>query len=73
MKISYDKRADAMYIRVKDARIKQTKKIRSNFYIDLNSKGEVRGIEILNASQWFSGSEPSVEIGRQKVRIPALT
>ena len=47
MKITYDKDADAMYIKLKDDEIVNTKEIDRNTIIDLNKKGEIIGIEIL--------------------------
>ena len=72
MNISYDKRADAVYIRAKSAKINRTEKIRDDFLVDLDAKGNVRGIEILNASKWLAHNKtPSVEIGKRKIPIPA--
>ena len=47
MKIRYDKNADAMYIKLKDEEIVNTKEIDKNTIIDLNDNGEIVGIEIL--------------------------
>ena len=47
MKIRYDKDADAMYIKLKEDEIVNTKEIDRNTIIDLNKKGEIIGIEIL--------------------------
>jgi len=47
-KISYDPEADALYIRVKEDEISNTIELRENIIIDLNPKGELIGIEILN-------------------------
>jgi uncharacterized protein YuzE len=75
MKISYDKIADAVYIRAKAARIKSTKKIQNNLLVDFDAKGRVRGIEILDASHWLQSStkKPSIEIGNRRIPIPAVT
>ena len=74
MKISYDKTADAVYIRAKAARIKRTQRIQGNLLVDFDARGEVRGVEILHASRWpSSGSKVlSVEIGKRKIQIPAF-
>ena len=71
MKISYDKTADAIYIRMKTARVTRTKKIEGNLLADFDAKGNVRGIEILHASRWLLGTKPSIEIGERKILIPA--
>lgn len=75
MKFSYDKRADAVYIRATPAKIKKTEKVQTDFLLDFDAKGKVRGIEILNASKWFSMNNtskvPSIELGKRKIPIPA--
>ena len=75
MKISYDKLADAVYIRAKTARIKSTKRIQNNLLVDFDAKGRVRGIEILDASQWLQSKNKraSIEIGNRRIPIPAVT
>ena len=47
MKITYDSKADAMYIKLKDAKIFKTKEIDSNTIIDYDKDNDVIGIEIL--------------------------
>ena len=75
MKISYDNKADAFYITAKNAKIKRTKRVDRDILIDLDAKGAIRGIEILNASRWFltNNKQPSIEIGSRKILVPALT
>ena len=50
MKINYDKIADAVYIKIKDAKVKKTKEINDQVIADLDSQGNIIGIEILDAS-----------------------
>ncbi|RJQ36695.1 DUF2283 domain-containing protein [Candidatus Parcubacteria bacterium] len=72
MKFSYDKYADAVYIRAKSAKIKRTEKFQDDILIDFDAENKVRGIEILNVSEWLSKDKtPSVEIGNRKIPIPA--
>ena len=51
MEISYDKKADAVYIQLSKGRFHKNKKIDNFTIIDLDEKGEVLGIEFLNASK----------------------
>lgn len=51
MKITYDKSVDAMYVSLKKGSYSHTKKITDSIMVDLTSKGEVLGLEILNASK----------------------
>jgi len=50
MKISYDKTADAMYIRLRDGKIKGTVKVNDRLMVDVDQKGNTIGVELLDAS-----------------------
>lgn len=50
MKINYDKIADAVYIKIRNAKVKTTKEINDQVIADLDSQGNIVGIEILDAS-----------------------
>jgi len=56
MKIEYDKEADAAYIYLEYPirEVKETKEISENVIIDLNDKGQIIGLEILDASKILS-------------------
>lgn len=51
MKITYDKKIDAMYIKLKRGRYDHTKKVTEDVMVDVSKKGEVVGLEILDASK----------------------
>ena len=51
MEISYDKQADAMYIEFRKGEFAKTKKIDDFTIIDLDKKGNIFGIELLEASK----------------------
>ena len=55
MKISYDKIADAMYIRLRDGKVKGTVKVTDRLMVDVDSKGNTVGVELLDASHQLSG------------------
>lgn len=59
MKVSYDKTADAMYIRLRDGKIKGTVKVNDRLMIDVDQKGNTIGVELLDAS--FQLSEKGVK------------
>ena len=46
--IKYDKKADALYVRISKRKIVSTKKINKNIFIDLDKDGNLVGIEYLN-------------------------
>ena len=57
MKISYDKITDALYIKVKAAKTKKTKKIQINLLVDFDAKDNVLGVKILKASRWLESND----------------
>ena len=53
MKISYDPKVDAMYIRFKRGRYDHTKKVSDEILVDVTKSGDVLGLEILDAKKQF--------------------
>ena len=51
MEISYDKQADAMYIEFRKGEFAKNKKIDDFTIIDLDDKGNILGIELLEVSK----------------------
>jgi uncharacterized protein YuzE len=51
MEISYDKQADAMYIEFRKGDFAKNKKIDDFTIIDLDEKGNILGIELLDVSK----------------------
>lgn len=58
MKITYDPKVDAMYIRFKSGRYDHTKKITDEILVDVGKKGEMLGLEILDAKKQFGDIKP---------------
>ena len=54
MRIKFDKEADAVYIELSNGKFASNKKIDHNTIIDLDEKGNILGIEILNVSKRIS-------------------
>ena len=50
MKIEYDPKADAMYIRLKSGAIAESDEIRPGLVIDFDEEGKVLGIEMSDVS-----------------------
>ena len=50
MKINYDKIADAIYFLVKEGKVKKSIKIDDRLVVDISEKGDIVGIELLDAS-----------------------
>ena len=57
MKIEYSKDVDALYIRLREAKISDSRDIEEGVTIDLDEKGHIVGIEILDASEKLALSE----------------
>lgn len=49
--ITYDLEADAMYIYLREGKIKETQEWGNSIFVDLNSKNQLIGLEILNVSR----------------------
>lgn len=63
MKIEYDRYAKALYIRIQDKERGRTLEINENLNLDIDEKGNLVGIEILNADDYPIEDilKPSVE------------
>jgi len=54
MRIRIDKDADAMYIELSDAPFSKNQKIDNSTIVDMDNKGNIIGIEVLNVSKRIS-------------------
>lgn len=54
MKITFDKKADAVYIEFNNGEFASNKKIDNDTIVDLDKEGNILGIEIINASKRIS-------------------
>lgn len=50
MRIHYDERADAMYIRFSESKYHVSEEVREDLILDLDRKGRIIGMEILHIS-----------------------
>lgn len=57
MRLTYDPEADALYLKIGTAEIDRTDEVAPNVMIDLDSSGDLVGIEVLGVSQ-RPGAEP---------------
>lgn len=57
MRISYDKDADAMYIKLANGEFGKNREIHEGIILDLDSNGRLLGIEILDVSTRYSLEE----------------
>jgi uncharacterized protein YuzE len=61
---TFDKSADALYIKLKRGKVKKTFTKGDSFIVDLDQKGEILGLEILQYSKLLSAA-------RKKMAAPA--
>ena len=66
MNISFDEKADALYIQFQTGKAKETLKIRDGILIDIDKNGKLYGIEILDVSQRL----PIEELGHLNINLP---
>ncbi|MEK7192476.1 MAG: DUF2283 domain-containing protein [Patescibacteria group bacterium] len=59
MEIKYDPIAKAGYLKLKRGKISKTIKVKENLIIDLDKKGEVLGVELLDFSLPLSANKKS--------------
>ena len=57
MRIEYVKEEDALYIRLREAKIVDSKDIEEGVTVDLDEKGHIVGLEILDASERLGMSD----------------
>jgi uncharacterized protein YuzE len=57
MKIEYSKDIDALYIRLREVQIEDSMDIEEGVTVDLDGKGHIVGIEILDASEKMNLSD----------------
>ncbi len=57
MKIHFDPKTDAIYLRLDDSRILESEEVRPGVVLDYNEKNEVVGVEILRAGERVPAEE----------------
>lgn len=68
MRISYDKDADAMYIKLANGKFGKNREIHEGIILDLDRDGRLLGIEILEISARY----PLEEIARLDIEMPLM-
>jgi len=57
MRISYDEKTDSLYVRLTETPYYESDEVKESVLLDYDDKGNVIGIEILNASEYLSSDE----------------
>ncbi len=66
MKISYDAKADALYIKFQEGAASRTRKVEEGMLVDLDQNGRLYGIEIIG----MRGRIPIPELGKIILEFP---
>ena len=59
MRIRYNEKSDALYIRFREEKYFESDEIKEGFILDYDQKGNIIGIEILDASDYLNDDELS--------------
>ena len=70
MKIEYDKIADAMYLYLKKAKIYKTVKMQDRLVVDVDRKGNIIGMEVLDVSSQIP--QKSIKEFGMKIDMPSF-
>jgi uncharacterized protein YuzE len=62
MRIRYDRKVDALYIRLREGDIEESDEVSQGVIIDYDIEGQPMAIEILDASRILGGREMKVEL-----------
>ena len=62
IEVSYDPRADALYIRLRQAKIDESDEVSTGVVVDYDRKGKPVGVELLDASRLLGG-RPHLQVG----------
>ncbi|MBI2906493.1 MAG: DUF2283 domain-containing protein [Chloroflexi bacterium] len=65
MKLTVDKEADALYLKLKEGHIAHTKEVGDGIILDFGDKDELIGIEIL----WLSDRVPSEALANLNIEL----
>ncbi len=66
MKISYDHKADALYIKFQEGNVSRTRRVEEGMLVDVDENGRLFGIEIIG----MKGRIPIPELGRIILDLP---
>ena len=57
MKIEYDKKVDALYIRLQEKHVARTQEVSDGVNLDFDDQGRLIGLEVVSASKRYSSSD----------------
>jgi len=57
MKVRFDQEADALYIRLDDAKVVESEEVKPGLVLDFDADGRVVGFELLNAGRQLPAAQ----------------
>ncbi|HEX5022083.1 MAG TPA: DUF2283 domain-containing protein [Candidatus Binatia bacterium] len=57
MKIEYDKKVDALYIRIQEKDVARTQEVSDGVNLDFDGEGRLIGLEVLSASKRYPSAD----------------
>jgi uncharacterized protein YuzE len=57
MKMQYDEKVDALYLRLDDSAVVESEEVKPGIVLDFNADGQVVGIEVLNLKRRVPGAD----------------
>ena len=70
MNTKYDKIADALYVKFKKGKIAKTLRLENHLIVDLDSKSNILGIELLNAKSQLAPSFVEKSLTKGMIKQP---
>ena len=58
MRIHFDEKADALYLRLDDAPVIDSQEVSAGIVLDFNDRSQVVGIEVLDLKKRFPNADP---------------
>ena len=65
MRLHYDEKADALYLRLDDSKIEASQEVQPGIVLDFNAQNQVVAIEVLRLRERF----PSADVKRLRFEI----
>jgi uncharacterized protein YuzE len=65
MRLHYDEKADALYLRLDDSKIEASQEVQPGIVLDFNAQNQVVAIEVLRLKERF----PSADVKRLRFEV----
>jgi uncharacterized protein YuzE len=65
MRLHYDEKADALYLRLDDSKIEESQEVQPGIVLDFNAQRQVVAIEVLRLKERF----PSADVKRLQFEV----